>query len=199
MKSRTLLTLTMLLITSGLLVAQASFQLKDSKISIQGTSNIHDWESAVTQVKAEGTLTVEDNLLKALPALKVTMAVEGIESSKGSVMDKKTYKALLYEEHPNIIFELKKLTGLKPTADQQNLTASGNLTIAGTTKLVDMKVIAEKTAAGDFRFTGSKALKMTDFNMEPPTALFGSLKTGDDVTVTFDITLTSDSDTSSLK
>lgn len=189
MRNKLIFTLAMILIGGSLLLAQTNFQLKNSKISILGTSNIHDWESAATQVKAEGKMLLEDNLLKSIPELKVTIAVEGIKSTKGSTMDKKTYKALLSETNPNIIFKLTKIASIKPSVNQQTLKASGNLTIAGTTKLVDLEVVAEKTTKGEFRFTGAKALKMTDFNMEPPTALFGTLKTGDDITVKFDITL----------
>jgi hypothetical protein len=36
---------------------------------------------------------------------------------------------------------------------------------------------------------GSKKIKMTDFNVEPPSFMFGSVKTGDEITVTFDVTL----------
>lgn len=190
MRIKLFFTLALMITSSCFLVAQANFQLKDNKISIHGTSNIHDWESAVTQVKAEGKMLLENEGLKTISALKVTIAVEGIKSTKGSVMDKKTYKALLSETHPNIIFELTKIAGIKPSENKQTLKASGNLTIAGASKVIDLEVVTEKTADGDFRFTGSKALKMTNFNMEPPTALFGSLKTGDDVTIKFDIVLT---------
>ena len=198
MRTKYFLALAIMIICSGTLVAQTGFQLKESNISIVGTSNIHDWESAVTDVKAEGTMTMKKSLLKNISSLKVTIAVEGIISSKGSVMDKKTYKALLSDQHPNIIFELTKIAGITPTEEAQTLKATGDLTIAGTTKPVDLEVTAEKTADGFYHFVGSKALKMTDFNMEPPTALFGSLKTGDDVTVKFDIVLAPADPSSSL-
>ena len=32
---------------------------------------------------------------------------------------------------------------------------------------------------------GEKSIKMTDFNVEPPTALFGSITTGDEITIKF--------------
>jgi hypothetical protein len=39
------------------------------------------------------------------------------------------------------------------------------------------------------RTTGRLALKMTDFGVDPPTALLGTLRTGDEVTVYFDVTV----------
>jgi hypothetical protein len=34
-------------------------------------------------------------------------------------------------------------------------------------------------------FTGKKTIKMTEFEVEPPTALLGTIKTGDEVTISF--------------
>jgi hypothetical protein len=39
------------------------------------------------------------------------------------------------------------------------------------------------------QISGSKKLKMTEFDMVPPTALMGTIKTGDEVTVTFNLNL----------
>jgi hypothetical protein len=36
---------------------------------------------------------------------------------------------------------------------------------------------------------GSKKVKMTDFNISPPTAMLGTLKTGDEVTISFTLVM----------
>jgi hypothetical protein len=38
---------------------------------------------------------------------------------------------------------------------------------------------------GVMEFEGTQAIKMTDYSVNPPTALFGALKTGNDITITF--------------
>jgi len=60
--------------------------------------------------------------------------------------------------------------------------------MAGETKKISFKSIVKITTAGDYHLKGSASLKMTDFKMIPPTAFFGSMKTGDAVTVKFDVT-----------
>ena len=40
---------------------------------------------------------------------------------------------------------------------------------------------------GKVQFTGSYTLKMTDFSVKPPTAMFGTIKTGDEITVKFNV------------
>jgi polyisoprenoid-binding protein YceI len=46
-------------------------------------------------------------------------------------------------------------------------------------------------AGGDqsITFNGSKKIKMTDFGISPPTALMGTMTTGDEVEVIFQVTL----------
>ena len=44
-------------------------------------------------------------------------------------------------------------------------------------------------ADGQYQVSGAYPMKMTDFGIEPPTALLGTMTTGDDVTINFNLTL----------
>jgi hypothetical protein len=48
-------------------------------------------------------------------------------------------------------------------------------------------------ANGDVQIIGSRKLNMKDFNMVPPTAMMGTIKVGEEVTVNFNLTLTNSS------
>jgi galactitol-specific phosphotransferase system IIB component len=78
---------------------------------------------------------------------------------------------------------------VKTTTNDKGFTTEvqGVLSIAGTSKTVNLLVAGTETTTG-FEFVGEKALKMTAFNIDPPTALFGTLKTGDDITIKFKTT-----------
>jgi polyisoprenoid-binding protein YceI len=153
-------------------------------VIIAGTSTMHDWTmtskeatySAGFEVSADGTPT-------RLNTVSVTLPAESLKSGKGA-MDNNAYKALKTDKNKQITFQLtsSKITG-------KSITCTGNLTIAGTTKPVDVDVTYE-VKNGNLVCKGSKKIKMTDFNVEPPSFMFGSVKTGDEITVTFDITLT---------
>jgi polyisoprenoid-binding protein YceI len=177
-----------LLLISGTLLAQSNFEVKNFEMSIDGTSSLHDWTSQVTQVYAEGKLDLSNGTLGGINNLVVTVPVTSIESGK-NVMDKKTYNALESDDHPTITYELTKVLSLENTNGSYKLKTEGTLTIAGTTKTVQMTVKGTTVENGVIRFEGSKSLKMTDFNVDPPTALLGTLKTGDEVTVNFALTL----------
>jgi polyisoprenoid-binding protein YceI len=121
----------------------------------------------------------------------VQIPVLSIDSGKGK-MDKKMRKLLKADDYPEIIFEL---TNLEVTASpetgkaQVQLKTMGNVKVAGVEKTIALEVIGNLEANGTIRFTGSKKLLMTDFNIKPPTMFFGRLKTGDEITVYFEIVL----------
>ena len=173
------------MLTASFLTAQSVYEIKASTVTVAGTSSLHDWSSPATQVKAKGSLTVTNGKLTAIPNLTVTIPVRGIKSTKGKVMDNKTYEALKADQHPNITFQLASITSI----DAGTVKAKGKLTIAGVTKTVDLSVKYTVLANGDLRFEGTKEVLMSDYNMEAPTALMGTIKTGNAVTVKFNVTM----------
>lgn len=162
-------------------VSAQDYTLKDeSKIWVDGTSNKSDWTVQATAVDGSAALG-EDGTVPS--QLEITIQAAEIKGDKSTIMDRLMHEALKVSEHPTITFKLNAAE----TAGTGTLKAKGQLTLAGVTNEIEMDVKAEKTADGGIRYTGSTPLKMTDYEMKPPTAMFGALRTGDDVTVGFDV------------
>lgn len=166
------------------LKAQVEYKLINSNVQIAGTSTLHDWTADVTKTTGYATLSVVNGALTNIHDVSITMDARTIKSEKGSAMDKNIYKALNTERYPSISFVLTKLTPVSVN----KLNAVGKLTIAGTTQSISLTVYTKTNGHGDMVFTGSKALKMTDFRIEPPVVLLGTLKTGNDITISFETT-----------
>ena len=181
MRANIILIIALLSLPASLLLGQQKFQLISAEMSIAGTSTLHDWVSAVEQLTAKAEIEISDNKLLSIPALEVRVPVKGITSTKGKIMDNKTYSALKAEDHPTIFFKLTNVT-LK-AANQ--LTATGQLTIAGKSKKVQFPVDYNLKSNSKIQFTGAYTLKMTDYDVAPPTAVMGTIKTGDEVTINF--------------
>jgi polyisoprenoid-binding protein YceI len=181
-----LLTIALLMIVTA---NAQDFVLKTSKSNVQGTSSLHDWESAITKLEWKGAFVIEKGILKSVSSAEVTIPVAGIKSTKGRIMDNKTYDAFLYEKNPNITFQLVS-TQLRPEGAGTAIDATGNLTMRGTTKSIKLTGIAKVLANGDVQLSVSKKLKMTEFKMEQPTAMMGTITVGDEVTINIDLTLT---------
>jgi polyisoprenoid-binding protein YceI len=173
---------------SFLLLSQEDYKLTKSKVQLTGTSTLHDWSADVTKSTGSATLTFTNGALTNLTNLNVNMEAKTIKSEKGSTMDKKLYEALKTSKYPNITFVLTKANAVTPKNGSYEIKAEGKLTISGTTKVVNLTATGKKNAAGDYVFSGSKKLKMTEFNVEPPVMFLGTLKTGDEVTITFETT-----------
>lgn len=171
------------------LQGQTSYKITKSTMTVAGTSNLHDWTTSVTELKGSGVFVLEGNSLKGINSLDVSIPVSSMKSSKGSVMDGKTYNALKYKEFSLISFKFVHIDGIEKTTTGYKVRATGNLTVAGIKKSVTLTVDGKVLSDGSLNFKGSKALQMTDFGVDPPTALMGAMTVGNGVTVTFDITL----------
>ena len=171
--------------------AQNTYQLDNtSKMTIEGTSTIHDWSSDVTQLTGQAVISTDGNQVTGLKKLDMSIPVASIKGDR-SGMDPKTYEALKKDKFPTIKFDLGKIENI----DGKTVLASGTLTIAGVSRNVDLK--ANYQESGDkISFSGEKAIKMTDFNVTPPTAMFGAIKSGDDITIKFDVVFTTNNNLS---
>jgi polyisoprenoid-binding protein YceI len=66
----------------------------------------------------------------------------------------------------------------------------GKLTIAGVTRDIKMDVHSIINPDGTVTCKGSYKLNMTDYNVEPPSFMFGAMTTGDALTLNFEVIYT---------
>ena len=169
----------------------------ESKLWFEGTSTLHGYKCVAKEITGYFIMKeiISDSTQTGFSNAAITgilkIPVLSIDSGKGK-MDKKMRKLLKADDYPEIIFEL---TNLKVTASpetgkaQVQLKTMGNVKVAGVEKTIALEVIGNLEANGTIRFSGSKKLLMTDFNIKPPTMFFGRLKTGNEITVYFEIAL----------
>jgi hypothetical protein len=185
-----ILTLGFIIAASLIIVGQPDYiTLTKSTVTVNGSSNVHDWQSAAKNISVAGSLNVENGELAGINSFKIVFPVKGIKSDKGSIMDDKTWDALKAKSCPNITYSMTKLNSITKSGSSYNLSTGGNLTIAGVTKYVTINATAKPLGGGQFQFTGNEKLKMTTYGIDPPTAMFGAMTTGDDIDIRFNIVL----------
>ncbi|HRD79227.1 MAG: YceI family protein [Saprospiraceae bacterium] len=180
-----------MLTTSMFLFAQSAYQVKSFKMTVAGTSTLHDWESKANKVTAKGDIMADVNAIQSIKNLSVEVDAKSIISTKGKVMDTKTWEALKADQHPKITFKLSKVESISKSGAEFVIKTTGNLSIAGVTKSVPMEAKGKILANGDLEFSGSKLIVLSDFGMEQPTALMGTVKVGKEVTVKFSVVMSS--------
>lgn len=159
-----------------------------SKIAISGTSTLHDWIMETSSVQGEANIELSDHKILSIHNIKVKVPVETLKSGKNS-MDKNAYEALNSEKFPHILFTLTGFQQISQNNGKSKLEVTGNLTISGTTRTEKILVEYETDDKGNLYCRGSKDLKMTDYGVKPPEVMFGTIKTGNEITIHFDIYL----------
>lgn len=178
-----------LLITTGS-IGQTKYQTSGGvKLTIEGTSNLHDWDMKSNK----GTCNAEflfnsTGQLTGLSSLNFSVPAESLKSESKS-MDKNSYKALKTDKYNIIAFTANNATVKANANGSYTLTARGNLTISGVTQVVDLTATGTMNSDRSITYTGAYKLKMTDYKVTPPSMMFGAIKTGDAITVKFDLVL----------
>ncbi|PVX45249.1 polyisoprenoid-binding protein YceI [Flavobacterium sp. 103] len=178
-KISTTLTLFMIVMSAN---AQKNYTL-DAKtnFSVFGTSTLHDWEMKSASKTGTANLTVANSKLTAITSIDITLPVETIKSEK-TKMDKIAYETLKSDKNKNIKYVLKSAEKVNETT--WNLT--GTYTIAGVSKEHKTQVKTSVTN-GIVNLQGSNKITFKEFGMKSPTAMLGTIKTGEDLTIKFNI------------
>jgi hypothetical protein len=190
--SGTLFLLTLFFAFTSISHAQTKYQsVGGVKLVIEGTSNIHDWDMKSDKGYCSSLFDItQAGTLNGVSYINFTVPAESLKSEH-SGMDKNTYKALNTAKYSNINFTASSVT-VKPNGTVGYiLTAKGRLTISGVTKDVVLTANGTMNADRSISYAGSYKIKMTDYNVEPPSIMMGAIKTGEFVTVKFDLLLRS--------
>jgi polyisoprenoid-binding protein YceI len=162
-----------------------------SEVKFDGTSNIHDWtvKGAIISGSMEVSSDFDKDLktLTTVPKVDVNIPVRSLKSGNKR-MDEVMQEHMNIKEHKDIKYQLTRMT-LKSEPKTPNgpaeYTSTGDLTVAGTKKSIEMPITIERVEPGKLKIKGTVPLKMTDFGIKPPapTLAMGLIKTGDEVKV----------------
>lgn len=194
--NRYLIVLIALVLPVAAMAQSADYMVDESStMIIKGTSSLHDWEADVEEmdltVSMNPGLLSQETLAAPVTELSINIPVKSIESGKGG-MNRRIYGALKEKDHPEIMFNMigVELADTVQTADSFTLNLRGNLNVAGFVREIEFPVTGTKTGENSYRFEGSYGLNMTHYEVDPPTAMLGTIKTGEEVEIEFDIMLT---------
>jgi len=182
-KISTVLVLAMLFFSPDA-TAQENYILGDgSTIKVDGSSNRSDWSVEATSFS--GTFTLAEG---SPTEGGFSIPVRDMKSGRSLIMDRLMHGAFEADANPEISFTMESAA---PADEEGWWNVTGQLTMAGTSNPVTVSLEQQGDVGRTVRYVGSHDLKMTDYGMKPPTAMFGSLHTSEDVTIHFDLLLAS--------
>jgi polyisoprenoid-binding protein YceI len=179
--------------THAIAAAEAPLAIDTARVTIDGTSNVHEYTASTTSVRVTraqlgGAVAGADfweNALKpgGVETFEIAIAAATLTSPKEG-LDKNMHKALKVEQNPDITFRLLRFEAGQGGA----LKGVGMLRIAGVEREVTLNLKTQRQGS-TLTVTGKVDLLMTDYGITPPKAMLGMLKTDPKVTITFETVL----------
>src|SRR5699024_2630874 len=172
---------------SKLLAQNYQATAANSTLKVQGTSNVHDWDMSAEQFTVKAMIEKNGETIE-IKTLSMEALAEGLKSGKGG-MDKNTYKALKTDKSKNIRFNATKTVSINSaSANTYKVEMEGVMEIAGKKQTTNISFDLVSSNNG-YTLTGAKLINMPEYDVTPPTALMGTIKTGADVTIEYNINL----------
>jgi polyisoprenoid-binding protein YceI len=160
----------------------------DSRLWLEGSSNVRDWRCDATTLDA--SIDLDENAASSVARVRrVQVRVPAHALTCGrSQMDNIMYKALHVDDTPECRHIVGRFEVVSTSGDRgQSLVMQGTLRIAGRERTVRVPVELEEQRDGTVRARGALPILMTDYGISPPTALFGVLRTENRIVVKFDL------------
>lgn len=170
---------------------------KGSRIWIEGSTSINEFTCISDEIDGYGHLNSDSvhtemtslPVRNSRPKVSVSLPDNSLDCGKAQ-MNHDMYNALKAEKYPSIHYHLdhaQVLTIADSTTGWFKVETTGQLTIAGKTNVINMIVDGRLLPDGRFHVKGSKELKMSEFNIDPPSPFWGLIKTHDKISVNFDL------------
>lgn len=166
-----------------------------SKLYIAGTTNVNSFKCNCEEPLAKGSFVLKENennatLWKCQDAF-LKVRTESFDC-RNRLMNRDLYKAMKSSQYPYISIQLLEITQASPKklsnlCEWVNFKAKVIITLTHVSKTIQIDVKGQNYAPGQFHFLANTDLKMTDFDITPPTAGLGLVKVRDKITVYMDI------------
>jgi polyisoprenoid-binding protein YceI len=191
-----------LLLTLGLVVSPATadpvspsadsatyqFQNAESTMTVFGSSNVRDWTMDVTQINGSVALGETSGAVPAIQSIQVEIPVQQMVSDKDR-LQRHAHEALHKEDYPTISFAASDIEVTPAEADSFSVVASGKMTIKGNTHAVELTAKGAQQSDGTLNVVGEHELKLSTFDVERPSLMFGAIKVDDPIRIGFDVVL----------
>ncbi len=158
-------------------------------MNLSGSTPLSAWTMNAHGISGTAKMAVTHGQLRDINALTFSLPVYNLKGPH-SAMDDAAYRALKADQYKDIEFHLAS-ANVEPRGDHGYLvTAEGTLTVAGVTRAVTLTMHSHLSPDGSITFTGAQNLRMSDYNVERPSLLFGVIKARDEMTLNYTLIFT---------
>jgi polyisoprenoid-binding protein YceI len=165
----------------------------ESRLWIAGTSTVRSFQcqagSFDAKIESAGSSAVAAVLSgeKAVSSVVVTVPVEKLDC-RNATMNEHMRKALKADKNPAVVFKVASYD-LAKSAEGVAVTLTGTLTLGGVEKPITVDAQAKSGDNGTLLVSGTREVRMTEFGLQPPKLMLGTLKVDERIKVGFDVIL----------
>ena len=166
----------------------------ESTITLDGTSNVVDFTCECTSSLGSGQFSMlPQGTGFSFTNSAMEVPVKALDCGNRT-MNRDMYEALKSDQYPILTV---RLLNVKSVADEafaqcdewEHFQVTMRLTIAGVSRNVQMQIKGAHLGYNLYRFTGSQPIYMTDYCIDPPRALLGTIRVDNCITIKMDLQL----------
>ena len=165
---------------------QQKFRSEDLVVQVKGAASTGQWEIKSDKGQLETILGLTNSKITGLYSLWFTVDCESLQSDE-STLTKNAHKALKSSANEQINFVLSSAKVKEVTGGVYDMNCHGFLTISGVEKETDLKVTCKVNDDKSYTCSGSKKLKMSEFDIKLPPAVMNNLKPADDIEIFYQL------------
>jgi len=166
--------------------------LPDSKLSIDGKTNINSFTCAIAKYSGIDTLVLHEGGKNVRPVfVKGSVGLDAATFDCGmAIMTSDFRKTIKSEIYPSIVIDFISFER-SPTykQGQENFKGILNISLAGKTKLFEVDCSIETQPNGLIHLKGGRKFTFADFGLTPPTRMMGTIKVQEELMVKFHLVL----------
>lgn len=158
----------------------AQWSVTKHKVTVDGTSNLRDWSVETLQIRDK----IVANAAGLPQEVELWFNVKSMESGRGAMMNQTVRNTLKETTHPEVYFVSKNIKD-----DGAKLTGTGTISICGVTQNIPVNANLEKQG-NNWVISGTFPLTFSQFQIKPPSALFGQVVCDDEIKIVYSFTAT---------
>lgn len=162
-----------------------SVTLDSNKLTINGTSNVNDFKCVYEEDVEEGAnrSNADDSTREAhKPEAELVLIVDSFDCGKRGI-NRDFRNTLKSDIYPTINVELIEVI----RKDDIPTVAIVNISMVGVTREYGVELGEAYVDNDETLVPGSQNIKMSDFGLDPPSALLGLIKVRDELTIQFSL------------
>lgn len=166
-----------------------------SQLFVEGKSTVRDFTCQAKELESRIDLADEleavtvEQIASKVKDVKLTIPAKALDCSNDT-MNEHMQKALDASAYQNISVEIRKYElGAVGEGGIAPLKLYADITMKGQTRPVTINAVAKPSSDGTVHVEGRYSLRMTDWGVQPPTLMLGTMKVRESVVIRFEVAL----------